>query len=295
MTVEILLTDTTTAPAPALSDIFDTLQEAARSAAAQGHVLYGPQAKRALQVRYPDFTVRDFGYRKLVELLRAGHDAGRFVLVTVDGHPQVSPAPAAPVQRPVEQGRLRPDLWTTLVTWDPGLRYWDRRNRRAIFVPTDDNGAPRWESSASDFVEIDPVPQQQQLEWMVDFANDQSEAHQTALLASLKDPVRGAFKRALTDLGLSAAWRTRLRQKVTEHATEWAARTELAPASILEPVVRAVTKAPVTLPASPKTPTPTSSSSDLDQLRGRLHKVIDQMSLAELSQLQVPAAYLLER
>ena len=176
-----------------------------------------------------------------------------------------------------------------------GLRYWDRRNRRAIFVPTDDAGTPLWETSPDKFVEIDPVPMKQQLEWMVDFANDQNEKNQAVLLDALKDTTPGAFKRALSTIGLGSAWRTRLRLKVTEHATEWTARAKLPPTSILEVAYR-------TPPArtSSTTANMTQSAedvpnhSDTEQLRARLHQIIDRMGLAELAQIQIPATYLLE-
>lgn len=278
------------APSPTLTDVFDVLQEASRTAAARGGVLYGPQAKKALTTLYPGFSERTFGYRKFIELLRAGHDAGRFQLVTVEGHPHLVPAANTPVKRPREQGRLKADLWTTLVSWDVGLRYWDRKRRRAIFVPTDEAGVPLWETSPADFVAVDPVPMQVQLEWMVDFASGQNDAEQTRLLESLKDPAPGAFKRALGELNLSVAWRTRLRQRVTEHAADWAARHDLAPTSILESEGRAPAK--TTPPA--RSTSPKMEVSDLDRLRARMHSVIDQMNYSELSALQVPASYLLE-
>lgn len=292
------MTDTvpTPTPTPDLAEVFDVLQEAARSSAAAGHVLYGPRAKRVLTLTYPDFTVRSFGYKKFIELLRAGHDAGRFELVTVDGHPHILPATAVSEKRAVEQGWLRPDLWTTLVTWDQGLRYWDKRNRRAIFVPTDDTHTPLWEVTPEKYAKIDPIPMQRQLEWMVDFANDQPEEKQHVLLASLKDTTPGAYKRALGTVSLSAAWRTRLREKVTEHATEWAAAAKLPPTAILDAVPRTPAARILSSKAAPASTSGTTRSTDSEtaQLRARLHHVIDKMSLAELSQLQVPATYLLE-
>lgn len=287
---------TDTVPIPDLTGVFDVLQEAARSSAATGHVLYGPRAKRVLTLAYPDFSIRSFGYKKFIDLLRAGHDAGRFELVTVDGHPHIVPAAAVSEKRPVEQGWLRPDLWTTLVTWDNGLRYWDRRNRRAIFVPTDERGAPLWDVTPEKFVKIDPVPMQRQLEWMVDFANDQPEEKQHVLLESLRDGTPGAFKRALGAVGLGSAWRTRLREKVTEHATEWAAQAKLPPTAILDTTLRSSAAHSPSSDGATASPVRTarSTESESERLRGRLHAVIDRMSTAELSQLQVPAAYLLE-
>jgi hypothetical protein len=277
-------------PTPALTEVFDALQEAARSSAAVGRVLHGPQAKRTLTTLYPNFNLRNYGYRKFVELLRAGHDAGRFELVTVEGHPHIVPTSAVPVTRQVEQGRLRPDLWTTLVSWDNGIRYWDRRNRRAIFVPTDDHGALAWNAAPERYVEIDGIPMQQQLEWMVDFANDQRESSQALLLESLRGAPHGEFKRSLNELGLTNAWRTRLRQRVTEHAYDWAARAKLPPTSILDMAPRPTTHAPAQGSESASAVDDTEAA----RLRARLLQIIGQMSLSELAQLQIPASYLLE-
>lgn len=282
---------------PQLSDVFDVLQDAARSSAAAGRKLYGPQAKKALQNRYPELNLRDLGYRKLIDLLRAGHDAGRFELVTVNGHPHLIPSATAPKKRPVEQGRLRADLWMTMVTWDKGLRYWDRRNRRAVFVPTTDEGTPEWEVYPTKYVKIEAVPMQTQLEWMVDFAGDQDEKVQPRLLEALRDTKPGAFKACLNEAGLATAWRTRLRQRVTEHAAEWAASAHLPPTSILDPVPRASPAQAQSTEPGEKTAEAVApvAPGEATELRARLHEIIDQMSLFELAQLQVPAAYLLER
>lgn len=276
---------------PTLTEVFDALEEASRAAAANGRVLHGPQAKKTLTTLFPDFSERGFGYKKFVELLRAGHDAGRFQLVTVNGHPHLVPAAMVVASRRREQGRLKADLWTTLVSWDTGLRYWDRKRRRAIFVPTDEHGLPLWASAPGDFVVVDPVPMQEQLEWMVDFANQQTTEAQAHLLVSLKDPAPGAFKRALGELSLTGAWRTRLRQRVTEHAADWAARHDLPATSILESDGRAPSR-----PAPHNSPPAASpaESTDLERLRSRLHRVVDQMNFGELSALQIPASYLLE-
>jgi hypothetical protein len=274
-----------------LNDIFDALQLAAETAAANGGTLYGAQAKKQLTRLFPEFTERLFGYKKFIELLRAGSDAGRFRLESVDGHPRITIASPEGPKSGADQGRLRADLWSTLITWDTGMRYWDRRRRRAIFLPTDDDGIPLWESATSDFVEIDPISMQEHLEWMGSFAASQSEPGRERLRAALKDPKAGAFKNALEDLGLSVAWRALLQRRVMEHSAGWAARNKIPPTSILEKHDRAHAKVLKTS----KPLAPASPSTEVEQLRSRLHQIINDMSLAELSALPIPAAYLLER
>lgn len=277
---------------PNLSQVFDVLQDEALAAAARGRRLYGPQAKKALTTKFPDFSERSLGFRKFVDLLRAGNDAGRFQLLVEDGHPRIVPAPTTSVRPRLEQGKLKPDLWTAMVTWGTGMRFWDRKRRRALYVPVDDAGDPLWKSSPGDFVEVDPIPMEVQLRWMAEFANDQSEVIQEALLMSLEDPTPGAFKRALTELNLGAAWRTRLRQRVTEHAVEWAAQNEIPAAFIVESEGRA--NRPVPRPVEPKPSQVAGSVPEAEKLRVKLHQVIDRMTAEELSEMKVPASYLLE-
>lgn len=276
---------------PTLNDIFDALQVAAETAAADGGTLYGAQAKKQLTRLFPDFTERLFGYKKFIELLRAGSDAGRFRLETVDGHPRITIAGPERPQIGPDQGRLKADLWSTLITWDTGKRYWDRRRRHAIFLPTDDDGTPLWESATGDFVEIDPISMQVHLGWMESFAASQSEPDREKLRAALKNPRAGAFKNALDELGLSVAWRALLQRRVMEHSAGWAARNKIPQTSILEKHDR--THAKVLTASKPLAVA--SPSTEVEQLRFRLHQIINDMSLAELSALSIPAAYLLER
>ncbi|QHK19799.1 hypothetical protein GU243_08715 [Pseudarthrobacter psychrotolerans] len=102
---------------PTLDDIFDALQEAAEAAAANGGTLYGAQAKKQLTHQFPDFTERLFGFKKFIELLRAGNDAGRFRLEIIDGHPRITIPSESPVaaQSGADQGRLRADVWSTFI------------------------------------------------------------------------------------------------------------------------------------------------------------------------------------
>ncbi|MDP9983608.1 hypothetical protein J2W14_003029 [Pseudarthrobacter oxydans] len=286
-----MTTDATSTPT--LDDIFDALQKAAEAAAASGGTLYGAQAKKQLTHQFPDFTERLFGFKKFIELLRAGNDAGRFRLEIIDGHPRITRPSMSPVgaQSGAVQGRLRADVWSTFITWDTGKRYWDRRRRRAIFIPTDDEGIPSWERSPSDFVEIDPISMQEQLGWMGSFAATQSEPVREKLQAALKDPRPGAFKDELDEHGLSGAWRALLQRRVMEHSAGWAERNEIPLTSIVEKRDRAHAKVLTT----PKPESVTAPSTDVEQLRSRLRQIISDMSLAELSALPIPAAYLLER
>lgn len=279
---------------PTLSDVFAELADVASDAAVHDRVVYGAQAKKLLTRTYPGFNERDYGFRKFVELLQAGHDQGKFVLEMVAGHPRLratGSAEPSPVRTP--NSRLKNDVWATVLTWEHGVRYFDVKRARALFMPTDDNGAPAWQSAPDDFVALDPVTMQQQLQWMGQFADEQEEPARSALQAALADPVPGAFKRALGQLSLQSSWTTRLQQRVTEHTLMWALRNGIPASALMEPrprPPRAEGPRPEAARSAPR-PSPHSPGEATD-LRARLHQVIDQMSPAELASLSVPAAYL---
>lgn len=282
-----------------ISAIFDTLARTARTRASEDRPYFGAQAKLELIRALGQFSESSYGYKKFIDLLKAGRDSGRFELELVGGHTRILPAGAAPTATPVSSpGRIQHDLWTTIVSWDVGSRFWDRKRNRAIFVPTDAAGTPLWETEPDSFVRIDPIPMDTQLEWMDEFAREQNDEARDRLLEALAGSLAGAFKRALNEMGLAPAWRNRLRHRVTEHATSWALAHALAPSSILEqPAKRKVAvETPAQTPAALPTAAPSTSQVPVgaDALRARLHNIIDQMSPAELMALSIPAAYLLE-
>lgn len=288
-----MTTDATSTPT--LDDIFDALREAAETAAANGGTLYGAQAKKQLTQRFHGFTEQLFGFKKFIDLLRAGDDAGRFGLEIIDGHPRITlPGHSKNLVLPrsgADQVRLKADVWSTLITWETGERYWDRKHRRAIFLPTDGEGTPSWVSSPDDFVKIDAISMQEQLGWMKSFADSQSDPNREKLEAALKDPRTRAFRNALDELGLSGAWRALLQRRVMEHSASWAAKNQVPLTSIVEKRERAQKKVPTTSEPEPLA----ASSTEVEKLRSRLRQIINDMSLAELSAIPIPAAYLLER
>ncbi|MFJ2543066.1 hypothetical protein [Microbacterium sp. NPDC087589] len=282
-----------------INAVFDALARTARTRASEERPFFGAQAKLELIRELGHFTESSYGYKKFIDLLKAGRDSGRFELELVDGHTRILPAGAAPTAIPVSApSRIQHDLWTTIVSWDVGSRFWDRKRNRAIFVPTDAAGNPLWETEPDSFVPIEPIPMETQLEWMDEFAREQNDEARDRLLEALAGSLAGAFKRALGELGLAPAWRSRLRHRVIEHATSWASLHSLTPSSILEqPAKRkTVTDTQATAPAAPPVPSAGGNSvaTGAEALRARLHKVIDQMSPAELMALSIPAAYLLE-
>lgn len=119
--------------------------------------------------------------------------------------------------------RLPSDLWAALVEWDSRYRrFWDRESRRAFFVPS----APGWVPTDLDesmYAEIQPATREIQLDWMREFAAEQSGPVGEALTTALSvDAPIGAFRRALESQGLLDSWRQQLRDRVFDRATSWA-------------------------------------------------------------------------
>lgn len=277
---------------PTLHDVFDALSRVTTEYDERGAVLYGAYAKKYLGDVFPGFNERTFGFKKFVDLLREGDSEGRFRLELVDGHPRLHGLESTGSEMP-PRSRLKADLWSTMLTWDAGVRQWDRRRGRAVFVPTGADGAPLWDSEPDSFVTIAPVTMDEQLSWMREFAEEQNQDKREQLAESLDDPNHGAFKRALTRLRLQGAWTTRLQQKVAEHASSWAVEHSIPVSEVIDTRPR---EQPAKRPSETPRTEPTRQNGGAEaELREKLHRVIDQMSLAELAALPIPAGYFIAR
>lgn len=279
---------------PVLDEVLDALRTLTEDAASRGAVLYGASAKKQLTRIFPGFSERTLGFRKFIELLQIGAEQGWFALEIIDGHPRLRAANAKTDDLSPAVW-LKPDLWSSFLTWESGERRWDRKRGRAIFIPTDDEGAPLWSKAPEDFVDIEPVSMGRHLEWMRQFAAEQRDDARVALESALDDETPGAFKRALANVRLQQDWNAYLRHKVGEHAASWATRNEVAFGSLVEVRAKARSGAPSrSRTDAPSVPaTGKASPTAEDELRTRLHQVIDRMSLAELAAMSVPASYLI--
>lgn len=279
---------------PPLNDTLNLVATSAADAQRHGLPFYATQAKLALTAAFPGFSEKDYGFTKFIEYLQMGVDRGAFSLVHVDGHPVVTPRGTSEVPLgtpPAKHTRLKPDLWNTILTWAHGDRYWDRALKRAVFIPTDEQGNPRWMSSPDEFVEIDPVTMEEQHQWMREFADTRDEQTKSALSDALDDKTPGAFRRELERVGQHQDWLAFLQDKVILHAKAWAERNGLPLSSLEDTRTKAVEKKPTRPPSTPQakqlSPSPTT------ELRASLHRIIDQMSFDELARIPVPAGYLL--
>lgn len=262
--------------------------------------------------RMPSFSEKELGFRKFIDFLNDAQARGLlFVFADNNGHPRVSHDPVlaqAPVAspRPPDEppARMRQDLWSAIVHWeDMSDRFWDRKERRAVYVPVDGEGAPLWNSEPSRFARIAPVTREEHLVWMNEFAESLDGPKRDALLqASGPDAPRGALKNALRRHELSALWGAELQSRVTAHAEVWAKAQGVRLDQIVEKTPHPAH--PAGLPSGAKSAlqplspsgsshSPTEPIGETALLRRRLKGVIDKMSLAELAAIQVPAIYLL--
>ncbi|TFC22095.1 hypothetical protein E3O55_18940 [Cryobacterium sp. MDB1-18-2] len=293
---------------------FDLAAQLIAEAAARDFHPTAAEFKLQMLNRMPMFSEKQLGFRKFIDFLREAQAQGRlFVFLDNNGHPRVSgepvlaepvlPSQIAPEEQPP---RMRQDLWSSIVHWeDMSDRFWDRKERRAIYVPVNEAGSPLWNSEPDRFARIIPVSRDKHVEWMNEFAERLGGEKRDALLHAVgPDAKRGAFKFALRRYDLTAQWGAELQSRVTEHAEAWAKSEDVRLDHIVERT------SPQSAPASPPSdtkiaPPPRPSFSldsvqshvepvtETDLLRRRVHGVIDRMNLAELAALQVPAIYLL--
>jgi hypothetical protein len=213
--------------------------------------------------------------------------------------------------------RLRADVWTTFVEWnDHARRLWDSGASRAYIYPVDEHGEPAWTSAPDRFTPIEPIDAQTQREWMGEWAATLPPVNREPLLAALDRPgVTGTFRRELNARGLTATWRDELQRRVANHVRAWADQHGIAWFDLIDrrereqpslrprataaipsesaehPGSSSVRAAIETRPNNaPEQPRPANAQ---EQLRALLHRIIDQMSLAELLSIPIRAEYLL--
>jgi hypothetical protein len=213
---------------------------------------------------------------------------------------------SANTPRAISGPRVRPDLWAAFVDWNTAfIRLWDCTRGRAVFLSAQQPpiGAEqsamvqlreRYAQHPEDFLIIEPIGQQQQIEWMRTFA-DANRDKAPELVSCLEEPrPAAAFTRALrSDPELNAAWRSRFSELVREAIESWVTENDLR----IDP-----TEAPSTLSRATR-PVATEATEALNRmhrststdraLRGQLLAVLAQLSTEELLQIRVPIVYAL--
>jgi hypothetical protein len=256
------------------------------------------------------------GHKKFIDLLSAAEDR-ELVKITRVGdsrHPYVSPwntedldiKGGNPSNSRSDTYRVRGALWPALVDWDASYkRMWDRQANRAFMFPVVEDEVA-WRADPGRFVEVEPISSDVQFTWMREYVATLPQHENILLKDTIGDSApRGAFRKTLTKLHRDREWAEVLQERVAEYAREWGNKHGIALTSMLEARkaiaerTTAVTLAAAISPGAQirgRTPS-TNLVESIDPtvaLRTKLHLIIDNMSLAELSALSVPAAYLIQ-
>lgn len=295
--------------------VFTQLADTVRSSFIEAPGIAAASLRTTLAHELPAFAEMQqaMGYRKFLDFLVAAEER-QLVRVTRVGeslHPYVSPwdesqaAPVAALKSPVAGYRVRGTVWPALVDWDQTYaRMWDREANRAFMFPTID-GEPAWSQTPSRFAAIEPVSPETQFGWMREFAETLTDDQRQQVLPTIGESApRGAFRSTLRALRIERQWTATLQQRVAEYAREWGRMNDVGVSHLLEPdrppTKRAETsKSPLggrasTVDARSVATRRQPTEEFAETLRARLHLVIDQMTVAELSALSVPAAYLIQ-
>jgi hypothetical protein len=318
---------------PDPQDAFQQLQTLIQQWRDIGRVTTTAGLKPAMREAMGGFTEQQYGFETFRDFALAAEAAGwvhlerlpnghTLLCLPNDSDKQEAPESGAGTTKTAEPNvtgvglgdrTFRPDVWSVFIDWrDDVRRLWDRRARHAFMYPIDDDGRPAWETNAERFIDITPVTFGQQIAWMQEWVDTLPEPARQQLKASLSDTApKGEFRRELARLGMASQWRTVLQQRMAEQIANWAMQTDVPVTHVIDnrtartrsntttpaATVRSESLSPAVESSSNRRPAtqrrqPTSIN-DLDRLRQRMHRAIDQMSLAELAALPVRAEHFL--
>lgn len=190
---------------------------------------------------YPVLNVRDYGFRKFAEFLRAR--LGDHVELTwppSKGDVTVSLKTSAvpdcasnPVSRE-QLSSIRTDVWQAFTNPDVRRkRFFNKIDHRIIhFVEgSNDEYAERWRLNQQDYVEIDVLTGEIQVGWMRDFVVLLGEGapDPQAVESLLSSPYSTGVNTAFTKLlgGRAEEWRKIRTLKIGEHIASWATQNSI--------------------------------------------------------------------
>ncbi|MEV5365581.1 hypothetical protein AB0L12_22890 [Streptomyces cellulosae] len=276
-----------------------------------------------LRLTDAQFRESDLGFTSFRSFLEAAEEAGVVVLalpepgsgldvtVSLDGSLAIDTAVKKPAR--ASRRRIRPDLWTAFVDWNQKfVRIWDRSAERAVIfpvLPSVDEPASirrlrdRFANHPESFVPIQPISQEQQLEWMRSFAESVS-SEAPDLSRCLEEPRPAAsFARTLRgDPVLGEAWRSRLSNLVHSVIEAWVAQNDLDIDPREAPFGSDQAETPWSLKGSRRFGTREMAVQDRlswpsraqgTDLRAQLLAVLSELSTDELMQIRVPIVYAL--
>lgn len=295
---------------------FDALREVVRELEARGRQTVSAGVKPELQRRtLGGFNERRLGFSSFSAFLAAAEEAGYVARTTTEhGHTFVTLAPLAsvvpeggariePPERPAPGRRLRRDLWRAFVDWrEDILRFFDRELGQARVLPAEasrsevgDDAELRHALAAQPdrFIEIKPIPMEQQLEWIRDFVQTHREqflAEELSEALAAARPVQAFSQLIRTDAALLQEWnRTRLHH-VGSVVEAWIGEHELGINPWEETALRGSPLEGRPLRSEGNVEVP--AEFEVERLRQSLHRALDRMPAGELLRLPIPVEYL---
>ena len=191
-------------------------------------------------------------------------------LVGEHGQPTstIGPAPS-PTERtqapfPTERTQVRGDLWRATLDYSGGNNYvWDATIDRARLATPND-----------DLPKFNTITQQDERRWRSDFVNSITSRSETVGLAEVRLTNWAALGLPTSDLPrpFIPKWNRYIRERVYGHICDWFQENKLAP--------------PVDLLTAHEAPR--STTSETDQLRQLILRVVNEMDAAELSRIDLP-------
>lgn len=324
-----------------LPEAFTVLRETLFDLEPLGRPATGSEVRLGLKRRtYGGFDPRPLGFKRFREFLNAARDAGH---IEIDDGRKGDVAVRLPGAIYADSAdsdghrRIRSDLWRAVSDWSHKSTHVAElsRDRVVSFPPLPVPLEPsefadlrrRRQQNDPDLVEVPPVPQPAQVEWMKAFAEEAGLAVLSDTL-TMANPTAEFMAKIRADTDLRRAWGQVLSQKVRRYVLDWTSREPGAAA--FNPFVTADTttdsdnQEPKNAPLAPSSPLFKTSvhwvqrDPDLSQvvrtwqdrvrlspsikhrtgkhseLRQLLHNAIDRMPEAELRKINIPVGYLLD-
>lgn len=296
--VPLMSAEPVSGPDPDCTQAFDELVHVVDRYLGQGRVPRSAAVKTALQANTdPPFDERKLGFPTFRAFLKAAEDAGCVQLLKAENGPDVDVTLPGRKLPPRTPRWLRRDVWEAFTRWDDRLlRFWDRNEQRACQVP-----AERTRGEIADvtvfrdlarqeparFVEIKYIPQHEVVAWAKDFVGALQPGDETSqLLATLEQEAPlGGFTALSRRLGIAPKWNAFHTDRVRGAVEEWAKANEVDLYAVLQEVPP---PNPQRTPGYRRTTAQGPASLDEETLRGRLHHMVDRMTLPELLSVSVP-------
>lgn len=266
-----------------------------------------PEMKRLSSGRFSEDALGFVGFRAFLD------DAQRKGVATLTKAPV---GPDVVVSVPEQDARLAPSLasaaarrvrqnvWRAFVDWRPGLRrMYDRELGDIRLLQVDSDPTEGTEAAvllkeiaqhAERFIEIDPIRQTQQLEWMREFvATLDDETSALELLETLRtDRPLAAFARAVRRRpSVALLWHALLTERVKAVIDEWVAHHKVA-LTVEDQVRVGVSPPSASSSAGRRRSSHAARRTNLGDLRASILSVISELPTEELMQIKVPVAYL---